>query len=446
MKILNGILIIFGISFLGTGIFLKKRQGGIKSKKLLFIKNHLLIWVLIIITNGVGLLMSFSSMSSSDSILIEKEGIGGQEKNIVLKLSKDDMEEEIDYSVSPRQYTNEQAMEKMEEAFIYLNENIKGENLSLNHITKNLDFSMDESKYPFDVEFIPDIYALITSDGVVKNDSKYLKSLGYKKEEIERGIPVTIKVIIYYGRLQTENSISVLVFEGEMTEREKIFSGVKNKLDKVQKDALYEETLVLPSDIDGTKIERVDDKNVEPIHITIFGFILSGLLLVKEVEDKKERERKRIDHLRRSYPWFVNEMVLLLGAGMQVKNIFKTLIHEYDNQKGKGYQAELIEELQAACNGLEVGMSEEQVYYRLGRKIGLPCYIRLMTLLEQNIKKGSKGIIEIIEQEEQNALEERKTMAKRYGEEAGTKLLGPMILLLIIIMLIIMIPAFMSFQ
>ena len=35
--------------------------------------------------------------------------------------------------------------------------------------------------------------------------------------------------------------------------------------------------------------------------------------------------------------------------------------------------------------------------------------------------------------------------AKKYGEEAGTKLLGPMILLLVIVMMMIMIPAFMSF-
>ena len=66
-------------------------------------------------------------------------------------------------------------------------------------------------------------------------------------------------------------------------------------------------------------------------------------------------------------------------------------------------------------------------------------------LITQNVKKGTKGIMNLLEQEEQNALEERKNLAKKYGEEATTKLLGPMMILLLIIMLIIMIPAFMSF-
>jgi hypothetical protein len=68
-----------------------------------------------------------------------------------------------------------------------------------------------------------------------------------------------------------------------------------------------------------------------------------------------------------------------------------------------------------------------------------------MTLLEQNVTKGSKGMVSLLEQEERNAMNERINLAKKRGEEAGTKLLGPMILLLLIVMLMIMIPAFLSF-
>ena len=60
-------------------------------------------------------------------------------------------------------------------------------------------------------------------------------------------------------------------------------------------------------------------------------------------------------------------------------------------------------------------------------------------------KKNQVVKANIFEQQEHAALEERKNLAKKYGEEAGTKLLGPMILLLVIVMMMIMIPAFMSF-
>jgi hypothetical protein len=105
-----------------------------------------------------------------------------------------------------------------------------------------------------------------------------------------------------------------------------------------------------------------------------------------------------------------------------------------------------MEELQIAKQSLQMGMPEQQVYYQLGRRLKLSCYIKLMTLLEQNVKRGTKGLTVFFEQEEAAALEERKNLAKRYGEEAGTKLLGPMMLQLLVVMLMIMVPAFMSFM
>ena len=69
----------------------------------------------------------------------------------------------------------------------------------------------------------------------------------------------------------------------------------------------------------------------------------------------------------------------------------------------------------------------------------------LCSLLLQNLKKGSKGMAEMLSYEVGQAFEERKNLAKRFGEEAGTKLLFPMILMLVIVMVVLIIPAFLSF-
>ena len=45
-----------------------------------------------------------------------------------------------------------------------------------------------------------------------------------------------------------------------------------------------------------------------------------------------------------------------------------------------------------------------------------------------------------------HAFEERKALAKRLGEEAGTKLLLPMFFMLAVVMIIIIVPAFLSIQ
>ena len=116
-----------------------------------------------------------------------------------------------------------------------------------------------------------------------------------------------------------------------------------------------------------------------------------------------------------------------------------------EKKKRGDYRGVLVDELKIAGHNFDIGMAEGRIYYELGRRLQLPCYIKVMTLLEQNVTKGSKGLVAILEQEERSALEERMNLAKRSGEEAGTKLLGPMILLLLIVMLMIMLPACMSF-
>ena len=71
--------------------------------------------------------------------------------------------------------------------------------------------------------------------------------------------------------------------------------------------------------------------------------------------------------------------------------------------------------------------------------------MKLGNLLEQNLKQGTSGLNQKLEEEMIHALEERKNMALRLGEEAGTKLLIPMFLMLGIVIVVLIVPAFMSF-
>lgn len=50
----------------------------------------------------------------------------------------------------------------------------------------------------------------------------------------------------------------------------------------------------------------------------------------------------------------------------------------------------------------------------------------------------------ILQAEMTDALEQRKNLARRLGEEAGTRLLMPLFLMLGIIMVMIMVPAMMT--
>ena len=66
-------------------------------------------------------------------------------------------------------------------------------------------------------------------------------------------------------------------------------------------------------------------------------------------------------------------------------------------------------------------------------------------MLSQNLKKGTKGLTSLLNQESDHAFEDRKNFAKQLGEEAGTKMLIPMFLMLAVVLVMIVVPAFFLF-
>ena len=70
--------------------------------------------------------------------------------------------------------------------------------------------------------------------------------------------------------------------------------------------------------------------------------------------------------------------------------------------------------------------------------------MRLSTLLMQNLKKGNSTLLERLAEEADKAGEEQLQSVRQLGEEAGTKLLLPMVMLLFVVMIMVMLPAFSS--
>ena len=94
------------------------------------------------------------------------------------------------------------------------------------------------------------------------------------------------------------------------------------------------------------------------------------------------------------------------------------------------------------CRELRSGISEGLSYEHFGKRTGLQEYIRLSALLTQNLKRGNSMLLERLREEADKSAEERLQQSKKLGEEAGTKLLVPMVLMLAVVMAIIMVPAF----
>ena len=80
-----------------------------------------------------------------------------------------------------------------------------------------------------------------------------------------------------------------------------------------------------------------------------------------------------------------------------------------------------------------------------GRRCGLSVYKTFATLLVQNLRKGNREILDMLERESQEAFENRKRRAKILGRAGWNQIAAPMMLMLVIVFVILLYPAGSSF-
>lgn len=97
-----------------------------------------------------------------------------------------------------------------------------------------------------------------------------------------------------------------------------------------------------------------------------------------------------------------------------------------------------------ALREMNYGISELKAYENFGKRCASQNYIRFSSLLIQQVKRGARGMNQLLMQEVMASEILRKENARKCAEEAGTKLLFPMVLLMAVVFAVLMIPAFLS--
>ena len=157
----------------------------------------------------------------------------------------------------------------------------------------------------------------------------------------------------------------------------------------------------------------------------------------RDLEKELERRKQRLSY---GYPEFVSKVQLLLGAGISLRNVLIRLSE--DSSLGE----ELQGEMQIIVRDLRNGILLRDALDRFGKRTANPLYIKFSALMIQNMKKGTEDLLLQLSGEASEAFSLRKIQARQLGEEAGTKLLLPMVMMRAVVMATLMIPAFMSFQ
>lgn len=207
--------------------------------------------------------------------------------------------------------------------------------------------------------------------------------------------------------------------------------------------SLGENMLSLPTEIDGQRIYYSEHEDRSYLLLPLLGVIAAMAIYMSQGQARRTEKKQRESLLMLDYSELVSKLMVYIGAGLTVRNALETISQHFDALIARGIKEDrpLYQELRTMVIQFRRNMPESEIYLSFGRRVNLKPYTKLVSLIEQNRMNGARNLRAMLELEMEDAFEQRKTTARRLGEEAGTKLLLPLFIMLGIVMIIVIVPA-----
>lgn len=396
------------------------------------------VFALFAVLAGAALIQESMNPVLKQGNVLERQayGDGNYDAELIWEIPAKELEQELSVHVAEQGLTKEEQQALLAAAEQEIAETFPGENESVDEIRKDVCIQSQYQDGQVTADWSFDSYQYVNLEGHVMNDS-------LEEEEI------LVKAVVELGcDSQTlEYQFFFQICPKIYSEKEKINNKLKQELIK-KNEKTNDSTLILPESIDDQTIIWKEKSERMPLKLLLLGMIAAGCVPLVEKSRKQEEEKRRKEKLQSEYPELVSKLTILLGAGMTLFSAWNKIATNYSNKrKNNTIQIHpLYEEMLITCHEIESGVGEARAYERFGERCGLHRYRKFCSLLVQNLRKGTRGLVQLLEQEVSDAFEERKNLAKKSGEEAGTKMLFPMMMMFGIIIVIIMVPAFLSLQ
>ena len=368
-----------------------------------------------------------SRLENDNSIIRGEYGSGKQEVSLQMKTTEGEWKE-IDLVIHPKEYSKQELEELFLTACECLSDRIRKENESLEQVSTDLDLITEIEDFPFfltwkssNEKILNTAGELIRPDETIEEDVELTVTFQYEDWEREYKIPVHVTV-------KANHDVTYYV-EKNLKEQE----------EKTRQD----EQFVLPETFQNEVMQwRYPPGNSAMVLGMLF------LIMFPFISNQKDREihkqtKVRKEQLQEKFPEFISKLILLLETGMSIRGAVFQIAGDLQKKNKKDY---LSEELQYICRQMKNGLAEKDAYELLAKRCGLTSYQKLSGLLVQHLHKGGSSILETLRKEAEKATEERRRQLQKKGEEMGTKLLFPMMIMLVIVMVFIMVPALFSFQ
>ena len=389
----------------------------------------------------LAVVMEYTDRELYESNKIKRNDPGDDSKEISLILSGDGVEEqEYDLEIYERRLTEFEAQKYFEKAIGEIKDSFYLGEENANYVTEKVNPSdkyvekMVKAEWTFSENIISD-------DGVIDEDRLE------KYEDYQQGVGVTAHVELQCQDNVEENDYHFVVYPKKLSEQEQILKQIGQSIAE-QLSIPGEEIVVLPNEIGGKKLTWKETSQHLVAKVIAVELIVIILICIMKQKKKSEELKKRKKDMELEYSEIVSKMAILLGSGMSVKQAWSNISARYLDKRKKNQVSEIpiYEEMLITEREINDGKSERIAYQNFCERVNIMCYHRLIRLLISSLDRGSRNICENLEQESEEAFEERKAVARRLGEEASTKMLLPMMIMMSIVIAVIIVPAILSFQ
>lgn len=384
-------------------------------------KERKLFFLIIVLSLIAYLKSGGDSFVGADGSIIRPNYSQGDESVYVTAKIEDVGEEDIFVSLKEKELTADEYEEVYNSFYPDLVMLFLNGNESFENIHKDLCFPDEVEGYPFELEWTCNDRDVFDEDG---------------RLNAETNGKTEILCSIYYEDFVREIVFEVTYVPRDEPDSETIFKNLADNIDELEQTTRKEDTVYLPSSIGGHSVIYTDKESKRKPIILLIGLVAALSIIYASKIDKEKEIKKRKEKIQQEYVVVIQKMVMYMSSGLSLRNIWKKI---YNDKSGNN---PIYDEINILINEMGNGIPEERAYINFSERIGLASVTRMTTLLSQNLRKGSTNLTILLQDEAAKAFEDRKRRARIKGEEAGTKLLAPMMILMAIVMMIIMVPAF----